>query len=305
MSPLNTLVPSNTQSAPRLTRHYRNLSLILLLCGAWLFWASHFHSPFDLIQEYGRFIFLGITGAIFANSTGAGGGVIFIPVFSSLNFSESQSVATSFMIQCFGMTAGAISWSLHYKKRHREDAAWSGFVKAALLTAFFSVLGFWSSQLLQLNSPSSLHTSFSIFSIVLGIAIVISSKSSTPITRAIRPVDFLWLALIGYFGGIITAWLSVGVGELVVIYLMLRGLCAKMAVATGVIVSAITVWSASPIHIFSTNSHALFELVLFAGPGAVIGGLLARKLALYLPVKVLKLFFSIWIILTGSVMLAS
>ncbi|MEI8600615.1 hypothetical protein P4S55_05730 [Shewanella sp. PP-Sp27a-2] len=70
--------------------------------------------------------FLGITGAIFANSTGAGGGggVIFIPVFSSLSFSESQSVATSFMIQCFGMTAGAISWSLHYKKRHREDAAY-------------------------------------------------------------------------------------------------------------------------------------------------------------------------------------
>ncbi|GIU39948.1 hypothetical protein TUM4637_42120 [Shewanella hafniensis] len=76
-----------------------------------------------------------------------------------------------------------------------------------------------------------------------------------------------------------------------------------MAVATGVVVSAITVWSASPIHIFSTNSQALFELVLFAGPGAVIGGLLARKLALYLPVKVLKLFFSIWIILTGVVML--
>ncbi|WP_346729595.1 sulfite exporter TauE/SafE family protein [Shewanella sp. NKUCC01_JLK] len=257
------------------------------------------------MQEYGRFVFLGITGAIFANSTGAGGGVIFIPVFSSLNFSESQSVSTSFMIQCFGMTAGAISWSLHYKKHHREDDAWSGFVKASLLAAFFSVLGFWSSQLLQLNSPSSLHTSFSIFSIVLGIAIIISSKSSTQITRSIMPVDFLWLALIGYFGGIITAWLSVGVGELVVIYLMIRGLCAKMAVATGVVVSAITVWSASPIHIFPTNSHALFELVLFAGPGAIIGGLLARKLALFLPVKVLKLFFSIWIILTGSVMLAS
>lgn len=117
------------------------------------------------------------------------------------------------------------------------------------------------------------------------------------------PVDFLWLAVIGYFGGIITAWLSVGVGELVVIYLLLRGICAKMAVAIGVIVSAITVWSASPIHIFSTNSQALYELVLFAGPGAILGGMLARKLALLLPVKVLKLFFSTWIILTGIVML--
>jgi uncharacterized membrane protein YfcA len=57
--------------------------------------------------------------------------------------------------------------------------------------------------------------------------------------------------------------------------------------------------------VFSDHSHALYELVLFAGPGAIIGGLLARKLALYLPVKTLKLFFASWIILTGSVMLAN
>ena len=76
-----------------------------------------------------------------------------------------------------------------------------------------------------------------------------------------------------------------------------------MAVAIGVVVSAITVWSASPIHVFSSDSHALFELVLFAGPGEIIGGLLARKLALFLPVKTLKLFFSSWIILTGFVMI--
>lgn len=303
MDPFNTLTPSNTPAAVRLHRHYRNLSLVLLLCGTWLFWASHFHSLFDLIQEYGRFVFLGITGAIFANSTGAGGGVIFIPVFSSLGFTEAQSVATSFMIQCFGMTAGAISWSVYYRKQHHQDNLWLSLIKTSSFTAIFSVLGLWTSQLLQLNSPSSLHTSFSIFSIVLGIAIIISSKSNTQITRAIMPVDFLWLAVIGYFGGIITAWLSVGVGELVVIYLLLRGICAKMAVAIGVIVSAITVWSASPIHIFSTNSQALYELVLFAGPGAAIGGLLARKLALFLPVKVLKLFFSTWIMLTGIVML--
>lgn len=303
MDPFNTLAPSNTPAAVRLNRHYRNLSLVLLLCGTWLFWASHFHSLFDLIQEYGRFVFLGITGAVFANSTGAGGGVIFIPVFSSLGFTETQSVATSFMIQCFGMTAGAISWSVHYRRQHHQDNLWLSLIKTSSFTAIFSVLGLWTSQLLQLNSPSSLHTSFSIFSIVLGIAIIISSKSSTQITRAIMPVDFLWLAVIGYFGGIITAWLSVGVGELVVIYLLLRGICAKMAVAIGVIVSAITVWSASPIHIFSTNSQALYELVLFAGPGAILGGMLARKLVLLLSVKVLKLFFSTWIILTGIVML--
>ncbi|EGM69138.1 protein of unknown function DUF81 [Shewanella sp. HN-41] len=75
-----------------------------------------------------------------------------------------------------------------------------------------------------------------------------------------------------------------------------------MAIATGVVVSAVTVWSASPVHLAS-SSDANFYLVLFAGPGAIIGGLLARKLALYLPVIKLKLFFSSWIILTGAAML--
>ncbi|MGL5046637.1 MAG: hypothetical protein ACRC6S_03490 [Shewanella sp.] len=38
----------------------------------------------DFIQEYSLLIFLGITGAIFANVIESGGGVIFIPVFQYL-----------------------------------------------------------------------------------------------------------------------------------------------------------------------------------------------------------------------------
>lgn len=286
-------------------QYYRSLTILFLLSSAWIVWLFQFAQPIALIKEYGKFVFLGVTGAIFANSTGAGGGVIFIPVFSSLDFTETQSVSTSFMIQCFGMTAGAISWSGYYRRHHHQDKTWSGFIPSILLAVTCSVLGLWSSQLWQLNSPSSLHTSFSLFSIVLGIAIIISNQRHTLQSHRLNALDYCWLAIIGYLGGIITAWLSVGVGELLVIYLMLRGVCAKMAVAIGVVVSAITVWSASPIYVFSSSSHALFELVLFAGPGAIIGGLLARKLALFLPVKTLKLFFSSWIILTGSVMLAN
>lgn len=288
-----------------LSQYYRAMAIVLVLLSAWLCWLVQFHQPVELIKQYGQFLFLGITGAIFANATGAGGGVIFIPVFSSLNFSEVQSVSTSFMIQCFGMTAGAISWSGYYRRHHHHDKTWSGFIPSILLAATCSVLGLWSSQLWQLSSPSSLHTSFSLFSIILGIAIIISSQRRPLQSHRLNAQDYCWLAIIGYLGGIITAWLSVGVGELLVIYLMLRGVCAKMAVAIGVVVSAITVWSASPIHVFASSSHTLFELVLFAGPGAIIGGLLARKLALFLPVRTLKLFFSSWIILTGSVMLAN
>ncbi|WP_259366763.1 sulfite exporter TauE/SafE family protein [Colwellia sp. BRX8-7] len=69
------------------------------------------------IREYGVFSFIGLLGGIFANSTGAGGGVVFIPLFNQLNFTEQQSIATSFAIQCFGMTAGAFTWWFHYHSK--------------------------------------------------------------------------------------------------------------------------------------------------------------------------------------------
>lgn len=313
MEPLPSIesLSQNTRRHRQLIGNY--LIFVFSAFGLWLAWALQFDNLIEVMQIYARFIFLGITGATFASATGAGGGIIFIPVFSSLQFAEAQSIATSFTIQCFGMTAGAISWFLHYKNHHRFDANWSPFVGLSLFTALFAITGFWFSQLAQLASPASLHSSFSLFSMILGLAIIYSCRSlpHNPLgsnhprvnNQYLVTLDYLAMAAIGFLGGIITAWLSVGVGELIVIYLMLRGFCAKMAVATGVVVSAITVWSASPVHVFSGDSQALFELVLFAGPGAIIGGYLARKLAIYLSVKKLKLFFAIWIILTGFVML--
>ncbi|AGH43879.1 hypothetical protein C427_1770 [Paraglaciecola psychrophila 170] len=47
-----------------------------------LFWQTQ---PLSLIQEYAGFAFLGLLGAIFANATGAGGGVVFVPF--SINWS--------------------------------------------------------------------------------------------------------------------------------------------------------------------------------------------------------------------------
>ncbi len=278
--------------------------LPLIALGLWLMWANSLGDLSELLASHGRFILLGISGAIFANSTGAGGGVIFIPVFDALQFTPVQAVATSFAIQCFGMTAGALSWSYHFKKRHANDCEWQMLPKAVVWTAPAAIAGLWLCQGLGLQSPASLHTSFSIFSILLGAAIIANSvrKQTKAHRTALSQWDLLALLGIGLGGGIITAWLSVGVGELMVIYLLIRRFNAPMSVAAGVIVSALTVWSAAPLHL-APGSNALFELVLFAGPGAIIGGILARKLALVLPVKGLKLFFAFWIVLTGCVML--
>ncbi|QIR15189.1 sulfite exporter TauE/SafE family protein [Shewanella aestuarii] len=279
------------------------ISLLFIL---WLQWALKTDNFSQLVFSHGGFILLGVIGAIFANSSGAGGGVIFIPAFSALAFSPQEAISTSFLIQCFGMTAGSLTWIHYYRKQHHKNREWHGFVPFVLCCALFSIAGLWFSHINHFTAPVSLHLSFSLFSISLGLVIIFNSLRSINQTRQPTKkhliIDGLALSGVSFIGGIITAWLSVGVGEIIVIYLMLRGYCTKLSIATGVVVSAITVWSATPITL-SEQSLANFEVLLFAGPGALIGGLIAKRIALLFSVTKLKLFFSFWIIFTGSVML--
>ena len=272
------------------------ITLFLLLWGGLLLSSNH---TLNELVDYSLFTFLGSLGAIFANSTGAGGGVVFIPMFTQLNFTEQQSVATSFAIQCFGMTAGAVTWWHHYKGEKTELRLWQGFKRIICVTAVASVIGLSSVFSSQVNSPAALHISFSWFSLLLGFFIIITIYLLKPHRERSQLffVDYIALVLIGLFGGAATAWLSVGVGELLVIYLLLRHFDISMAVAAAVIVSAITVWAA----ITQVNSDVYWQVVLFAGPGAVLGGIFAKTVVTHLSATKLKLFFACWLLISGIV----
>tara|TARA_B110000014_G_scaffold243064_1_gene213131 strand:+ start:248 stop:1129 length:882 start_codon:yes stop_codon:yes gene_type:complete len=267
---------------------------IVLWCGL----ISTGNQYFDNIFSYYLFSFLGVIGAIFANSTGAGGGVIFIPFFNQLNFSESQSVATSFAIQCFGMTAGAVTWFYHYKSHKTSLKLWCGFKRIITITSIASILAVWYVFLSNTPSPASLHISFSYFSLLLGFCIIFTVLLTKPLRERsqLYIYDYIMLILIGVFGGAITAWLSVGVGELLVIYLLLRRFDVTMAVAAAVIVSAISVW-------FSINhvkADVYWQVIIFAGPSAVLGGIFAKIVVTYLSARKLKLFFAFWLLISGG-----
>nr|WP_282446557.1 sulfite exporter TauE/SafE family protein [Shewanella sp. 1CM18E] len=273
------------------------------------FWFVFVYSKTDgieLVTQYLHYCGLGILGAIFANSTGAGGGVIFIPAFNSLGFSNEQSLATSFAIQCFGMTTGAISWLHYYMQSQKQQ--WQQLPLLLAILIPLSIAGLWTVEALNISSINNLEQSFSLFSIALGCALLFNhfnhsnKRNSSQPTFSIKKADLVILGAITYFGGMITAWLSVGVGELIVIYLLLKRVEATLAVATGVIVTAATVWSTAGLH-FSANSDTYFSVVAVAAPGAVLGALMAKKLALFLPIKTLKLFFAAWIILSGVAIL--
>jgi len=272
------------------------IMLFLLSWAALLLSSSHSLSH---LLDYSLFSFLGTLGAIFANSTGAGGGVVFIPMFTKLNFSDQQSVATSFAIQCFGMTAGAVTWWHHYQTEKTDLRLWQGFKRIISITTIAAIIGLYFVFYSQLSSPASLHTSFSWFSLLLGFFIILTiylMKGHRERSQ-LDVLDYVSILLIGLFGGAITAWLSVGVGELLVIYLLLRRFDISMAVAAAVVVSAVTVWAA----IAQVNSDVYWQVVLFAGPGAVLGGIFAKTLVTHLSATKLKLFFACWLLISGAV----
>lgn len=97
-----------------------------------------------------------------------------------------------------------------------------------------------------------------------------------------------------------TAWLSVGVGEIVAFYLILRRFDVTLSVAAAVVISAISVWSAAPEQLLF-GQQAIWQVMALAGPGAVIGGLIARHLVIKLGAHRLKLFFASWLLIIGLV----
>jgi len=262
-------------------------------------------SPFARIATHGVYFFVGIFGATIANSTGAGGGIVFLPFFTSLGFSLNQSLGTSFAIQCFGMTAGALAWLLYQKKEAPKDAVSSDFRRAFLVSAAGSVVGLRAAQEWLPSPQVDIKVFFSVFSIAVGLLILQRTLSSCPKMEkrswVLNGVEFWGLGLVGLVGGAITAWLSVGVGELVAVYLIALRFRVNHAVALAVCVSSVTVLTGLP-HYFGTGS-IMTGVVAFAAPGALIGGTLAKRLAVSLGTKRLKVGMALWIIVSSVIYL--
>jgi uncharacterized membrane protein YfcA len=281
-------------------------------------------SPWQLVTDYVAFMLVGGVGAIFANATGAGGGVVFVPLFNQFGLTPMNIVATSFAIQCFGMVAGAISWRDQYVKSQKNghlQSIWASLPAVLLYTIPTSIAGIWTVQysgLINLinGSDDMLHWVFGSFSICLALALFITIPKMKRAEQAfaLTSVDKWALPVIAYLGGMITAWLSVGVGELVAVYLILRNAAVTLSIGCAVILTAFSVWSGVGyfvLHDFVLQdavnislsldeySAIVYPIAAFAGLGAIIGGTIAKHLVLlFNPVQV-KLFFATWVLIMG------
>lgn len=253
----------------------------------------------DVITEYGHFFLVGLLAAIVANTTGAGGGIIFFPAFVLLGMTAEVALATSFAIQCFGMTAGALAWRkirLNVTSI-QESKQWSDFYKILKITLPSSVLGLWITQYGFPVPPLSVHTLFSVFSIMVG-GILFARSLGTQLAETNGSVKSITLCWVSFVGGIITAWLSVGIGELLAVLLILRGYTVNFSIAIAVTVSAINVWAGLPYHLWLTeNVHT--QVWMFAAPAAALGGALAGIIAMKVGAQTLKRFVATWIVFSG------
>lgn len=284
-------------------------------------------SSLQLISDYGFFSLLGLSGALVANATGAGGGVVFIPFFAALGITPMQCVATSMAIQSCGMTAGALSWlhSLNRQYQANEPMLWM-LKQLIVLTSIATISGMLLGQYVVTVPGFELASAFSGFSVSFGILLLIfivleryrrrreqttlktaQKRSTEPhqdittITPVLTSGRKITLTITCVLGGMVTAWISVGVGEFVALLLFFLRFPTNIAVAIGVVTSSIAVLTGLVYHLV-VQFNVIMEIVLFAGQAALIGGYLARHITKFLGAERLKIFFAVWIIVTGLFM---
>lgn len=298
-----------TRPAPGRLVIFGGAALVALYLGILLF-ATYDHV---LIGQLWFLPGIGVLGAVIANTSGTGGGVVFVPVFNALRehgimtFDPLRVTAASMAIQCFGMTMGGLRWTdrlLHQpvlaassrevRVRSRDFAMVIFAVLALSLPAMLAM------QRLTTVDGQLILLGYKIFSIFLGLALIITTwtiNHNRPERARLEKVDIFILLLIAIPGGALTALFSVGVGELVALYLFIRHYPVLLCTGTACVISSVSVLVGIIWHIeVGTIS---WEIVLLAGPGAVLGGFLARPIALWLGARKLKTLDGTWIVLSA------
>ena len=266
----------------------------------------------DPLMAFWPFSGVGLAGALVANSTGVGGGVVFVPAFSmlretgTLDISPMQTIGVSFAIQCFGMTVGSLTWlnrfyrpDIHPVEVSHRPMLWR-IIVLVLPPALIAL--FLAQYALRLDAHLAFLL-FKLFSILLGgallIQLIISRNKGQEREELVRGEAYI-LAGVGLAGGLATALFSVGVGELLALYLFLRRYPVDICVSTAVVCSAVSVWAGVIHHVEA--GHIVWQILIFAAPAVALGGFLARRLAHALGAFRLKFATAIWI-LTSSLAL--
>ena len=258
---------------------------------------------------------IGVIGAIIANTSGTGGGVVFVPVFNALrewsvmDLAPLQVVGVSMGIQAFGMTMGALRWTDRLYHQPEPDRLHALVRPRDFYTVAFAVLALSLPSMLLTQriaqfDQNAVLMGYKAFSILLGLALI-AATWTVNLEREERGrlerVDLAVLLLLAIPGGFLTALFSVGIGELVALYLFIRHYPVLLCTGAACLISSISVIAGAIWHIEAGTIQ--WEVVLLAAPGAMLGGFLARPIALWLGARRLKTIDGSWIVLSALYLL--
>ncbi len=241
--------------------------------------------------EYWYMFPVAIVVAILANSSGFSGGVLFQPIYNLLlNIPIQNAVATGIATETVGMTSGALRY-IYYKMVDLPI----GFTMV-MLTIPGVVLG--NHALIVINGD--------LLKLILGFIILfvattqfINAVQNTFETKENIPVEdiypFMWIPPLG---GFFSASTGTGVCELSQ-PLLEKGLKlnTRRANATAILIEATADWIITILNLQA--GLILWQLWIFTGSGVIIGGQIGPYISKYLPVRILKIVFSIAVIIIG------
>lgn len=234
--------------------------------------AFSFDAPLDLIAERWPVFLTAIVAAAVANATAVGGGFIFMPLFSmGYGFSSLESLKLALATQAFGMTSGALAWSIK-----RIVISILGFSLVFAITGMI-VGSFYI-------SPDQNYIDIAFGAASLGLAVILavevyySKKNSREVEiRTPTTADLIVFAVLCLLGGMINAWVSIGIGEIVALWMLLRWKYPlALCISTGV--AALAGCSIAGLLIHSELGGIRWDFLAFTAPGVVIGGRLGARL---------------------------
>lgn len=241
--------------------------------------------------EYWYMFPVAIVVAILANSSGFSGGVLFQPIYNLfLNIPIQNAVATGIATETIGMTSGTIRY-IYYKMVELP----LGFTML-MLTIPGVVLG--NHALIVINGD--------LLKLILGFIIIFVANMQ--FVNALRsffgkrqhiPVEdiypFMWIPPIA---GFFSAATGTGVCELSQ-PLLEKGLDleTRRANATAILVEATADWVITILNLQA--GLILWQLWIFTGSGVIIGGQIGPYVARFLPVRIIKIVFSVSVIIIG------
>ena len=248
---------------------------------------------------------IGVGGALVANSTGIGGGIVFVPAFDRMGLDPAGIVGTSLIIQSFGMTMGAMTYLARRRQRRRAhpEGLGNGCYRMVVgLTVVPAVVTAWLATEGGLRPDLPLKTIFKAISLSLVALIVASEILPKPDAEARRITfarDGIFLLVIGVAGGFFLGWISIGVGELLAVYLLLRGARGSDAIGLAVIVTSVSVLSVELATGFALPADVATGLLV--APGALLGGFLAPYVLSLVGQARVKWFCASFIVLSSIV----